>query len=65
MMPKQIVRVLEFDPFDSPLDRDPLALIIEMAVMRVRGAPEDYIENHCQHRQSLPHGASRSLSIVS
>ena len=33
------VRVLEFDPFDSPLDRYALALIVELrvAVMRVPG----------------------------
>jgi hypothetical protein len=29
------VHVLEFDPFDSSLDRDALTLIAEMTVMRL------------------------------
>src|SRR5215203_1183895 len=63
------VRVLEFDPFDSPLDRDGLALIVEirMAVMRVRGGRcRGYIDSYGQNHQVSSHvgGLQRSSTCA-
>src|SRR5262245_526610 len=46
----QNVRILPLGAFDSPFDRDFLALIVEqrMTVMRVRGGRGAYTDNRCQ-----------------
>ena len=61
------VRVLEFDPFHSPLDRDALALIVEirMAVMRVRGGRRrGYIDGHGQNHQVSSHAGGLQRSSM-